>query len=122
VDETTTIKSKKEIEKKQQIIILTSNIIILVLSLYSFYSLFIIANELNNEISYKNYLKQQQQITNTNPFIIDDLIPIEETTPEQLKFNNFILIALSINLILILNNLYFLNKILNNLYLLIYIY
>jgi len=84
-------------------IILVSNIIILILASYTFISLHNLSNELNNEISYRNYLNSDYNID----FIDGEVILIET---ESIKFNKLILLSLIIILILILNNWYYVNK------------
>jgi hypothetical protein len=81
--------------------IFISNLIIFLIILFSYYHIFGYLNKINNEISYKNYLKEKEA-----PLLIGE----KEPQTEKLKLGIEMYLLNSLLLILILNNLYYLMK------------
>jgi hypothetical protein len=89
-------KDFKSIRRKVLII----NIIILILLLILFQSVYSTTILINNEISFKNYLKEQDK------YILNPKGEIETREPEKIKFPLYIYLVLTITLILLIEEMY----------------
>jgi len=91
---------KNKLNKK----IIISEIIILCFIVGNYLYLNYYLQGINYEISYRSYLKE----INQNKFFFNETEIIKDT--EEFKMGYLIIISMSINLILILNHLFYLNK------------
>lgn len=109
-----TIKERiKEKNLNTDLKLIISNIIFLILTIITFNYIFYYSNQINNELSYKEYLNNPTESYNPNQdFKLNESF---NETKEDYKLDRFNLdleykIIISIQLIIILNNLYYIFK------------